>query len=145
MSNGVKIILIVVGILGFLAIACVGGFTYISYKFIDHEGITRNMDEGEVFGKTTDNLGCQTKVLEMIKPLKGTEINELMKAEYFFKGCLNTSRPTTNFCDGLPTAYADIMNQHKGKDAECARLGLAGSSTCRQMIDEKLDFCDKKR
>ena len=103
------------------------------------------MDEGETYGKTTDNTGCQTKVLEMIKPLDGTEINELVKAEYFFKGCLEKSRPTANFCDGLPNAYADIMNQHRGKDAECARLGMTGSNACRQVIDEKLDFCDKKR
>ena len=145
MSNGVKILLIIVGILGFLMIACVGGFALFGYYYVDHEGITRNLAEGETYGKTTDNLGCQTKILEMIKPLKATEINELVKAEYFFKGCLGTSRPTANFCDNLPNAFADIMNEHKGKDAECARLGQAGSIVCRQVIDEKLDFCDKKR
>jgi hypothetical protein len=145
MSNGVKIILIIVGILGFLAIACVGGFTIFAYYFVDHEGITRNMDEGEAFGKTTDYVGCQTKVLEMIKPLKGSEANELVKAEYFFKGCLGTSRPTMNFCDGVPNAYADILNEHKGKDAECKKLGMEGSIACRLVIDEKLDFCDQKR
>jgi hypothetical protein len=145
MSKGVKIILIIVGILAFLSIACVGGFTIFAYYFVDHEGITRNMDEGEAYGKTTDYEGCQTKTLEMIKPLKGTEINELVKAEYFFKGCLETSRPTANFCDSLPNAFSDIMDQHRGKDAECARLGMAGSITCRQVIDEKLDFCDRRR
>ena len=145
MSNGVKIVLIIVGILGFLVIACVGGFAFLGYYYVDHEGITKKMDEGEAFGRTTDYAGCQTKVLEMIKPLNGTEINEIVKSKYFFKGCLGTSRPTANFCDGLPSAYADIMNQHKGKEAECAKLGLTGSNACRQVIDEKLDFCDKKR
>src|SRR5688500_18719936 len=105
MSNGVKIILIIVGILGFLVVVCVGGFAFLGYYYVDNEGIARNLAEGETYGRTTDNVGCQTKILEMIKPLKATEFNELVKAEYFFKGCLETSRPTANFCDGLPNAF----------------------------------------
>jgi hypothetical protein len=145
MSQPVKIILIVVGILAFIGIVCVGGLSLVGYFFVDHEGVTKSSNEGTEFGKTTDNAGCQTRVVEMIKPLRDTDINGGLAVSYFFSSCLTASRPTPKFCDGVPNAYADILNEHKGKDAECAKLGLQGSIQCRQIIDEKLDFCDAKR
>ena len=145
MSKSVKIILIVVGILAFLGAACVGGLAFLGYYFVDHEGVIKSTKEGEEFGKTTDNLGCQTKVLSIIKPLREIDLNGILKAEYFFEGCLETSRPTPNFCDGLPSDYVDILKDDKEKDAECAKLGFRDSNACRQVMKKKLDFCDKKR
>jgi hypothetical protein len=145
MSTSVKIILIVVGILAFLAIACVGGFALFGYFFVDHEGIIKSSDEGTEFGKTTDNVGCQAKVVPMIKALRETDINESVKVQYFFDSCLEASRPTPNFCDGVANPFTDIFNDDKAKDAECTKLGLQGSIPCRQVIDKKLDFCMKKR
>jgi hypothetical protein len=145
MSKGVKIVLIVGGILAFLSIACVGGFAFLGYYFVDHEGVIKSDKEGTEFGKTTDNSGCQTKVLSMIKTVRDTELNEILKAEYFFDSCLQTSRPTPNFCDGLPSDWTDIMNDDKAKEAECAKLGFRNSNACRQVMKKKLDFCDKKR
>jgi hypothetical protein len=88
MSKGVKIVLIVAGILAFLSIACIGGFAFLGYYFVDHEGVEKSDKEGAEFGKTTDNSGCQTKVLSMIKTVRDTDINEILKAEYFFDSCL---------------------------------------------------------
>jgi len=143
MSQGVKIILIVVEILGAVGLACVGVFASFGYFFVDHEGIVKSGDEGQEFGKTTDNLGCQTRALELAKPLRDTEITGVVKIQYFFSGCLETSRRTPAFCDGLPSDYADIINDDKTKDAECARLGFRESSRCRTLMKEKLDFCHK--
>ena len=145
MSKSVKIILIIVGILTFLIVACIGGFAFLGYYFVDHEGVIKSTKEGEEFGKTTDNPGCQTKVLSIIKPLRDTDINEILKAEYFFDSCLETSRPTPNFCDGLPSDWKDIMNDDKAKEAECAKLGFKNSNACRQVMKKKLDFCETRR
>lgn len=145
MSQSVKVILIVVGILAFLALGCIGVFSLVGYFFVDHEGAVKSSNEGTEFGKTTDNSGCQTKTLEMVRPLGDTDINGVLRVSSFFDSCLAASRPTPKFCDGLPNAYADIFNDHKGKDAECAKLGLKGSVPCRQVIEEKLDYCDAKR
>ena len=128
MPKGVKIFLIIVGILAFLGAACVGGLAFLGYYFVDHEGVIKSTKEGEEFGKTTDNLGCQTKVLSFIKPLRDTDINEILKAEYFFDSCLEKSRPTPNFCDGLPSDWTDILNDDKAKDAECAKSGFRNSN-----------------
>ncbi len=101
MSKNVKIILIVVGILAFFSVACVGGLAIFGYYFVDNEGVDKSTKEGKEFGRTTDNLGCQTKVVPIIKSLDEKNYNEMLKLEYFFESCLETSRPTPNFCDVL--------------------------------------------
>ncbi len=145
MSKNVKIVLIVVGILAFISIVCVGGIFLTDYFFIDKEGVKKNSKEGAEFGRTTDNLGCQTKIVPMIKSTPVTDLNGVLRVQYFFSSCLEASRPSPGFCDGVADPYKDIFNDDKGKDAECEKLGLDGSVTCRQVIDEKLDFCAKKR
>ena len=139
-----KIVLIVAGILAVISIACVGGVFLIGYFFVDNEGVTKSSNEGREFGKTTDNFGCQTKIVPMIKSTPVTDLNGVLRVQYFFDSCLEASRPAPNFCDGMANPYKDIFNDDKGKDAECTKLGLDGSITCRQVIEEKLDFCVEK-
>lgn len=145
MSKNMKTVLIIAGILAFISVACVGGIFLVDHFFVDKEGVKENSKEGTKFGKTTDNLGCQTKIVPMIKSTPVTDLNGVLRIQYFFSSCLKASKPTPNFCDGVANAYSDIFNDDKGKDAECAKLGLEGSITCRQVIDEKLDFCDSKK
>ena len=145
MSKNTKTVLIVAGILAFVSIACVGGIFLVDHFFVDKEGVTKNSKEGTEFGKTTDNLGCQTKIVPMIKSTPVTDLNGVLRIQYFFSSCLQASRPTPNFCDGAANPYSDIFNDDKAKDAECEKLGLKGSITCRQVIDEKLDFCFSKK
>lgn len=145
MSKNAKIVLIIAGILAVISILCVGGVFFIGYFVVDNKGVEKSMNDGTEFGKTTDNLGCQTKVVSMIRSLDGININETLKMQYYFTACLEASRPTPNFCDGVANPFADIFNDDKSKDAECTKLGLEGSITCRQVIEEKLDFCMNKK
>lgn len=145
MSKNVKIILIVVGIFVFLAAACVGGVGLTSYFFVDRAGIEQSRNEGAEFGKTTDNLGCQTKALSMAEKIRLVDMNEILKTQFFFDGCLKASRPTPNFCDGVPSDSVDIFNDDKGKEAECRKLGVKDSAVCRQVMKEKLVFCEQKQ
>lgn len=145
MSKNAKIVLIVAGILTFISLVCVGGVFITGYFFVDNEGVDRAVKEGAEFGKTTDNAGCQAKIVPMIKSTPVTDLNGVLKVQYYFNACLEASRPTPNFCDGVADPYKDIFNDDKGKDAECEKLGMKDSLTCRQVIDEKLDFCAKKR
>ena len=145
MSKNMKTVLIIAGILTFISAVCVGGAFFIGYFLLDNKGIDESIKDGTEFGKTTDNPGCQTKIVLMIKSLKNTDINEILKVQNFFDSCLETSRPTADFCDGVANPYGDIFNDDKGKDAECTKIGLKGSIPCRQIIDKKLDFCMNKK
>lgn len=100
MSKGIKTILIIVGILASLAIVCVGGFAFFAYFFVDKEGMENARKDGAEFGKTTDNIGCQAKALELAKTIAFTDINGMVKVQYFNEGCLLASRPTEAFATG---------------------------------------------
>ena len=117
----------------------------MGYYFVDYEGISRKLDEGREFGRTTDSFGCQTKIISMVRTIRPMEVTETSKTSYFFDGCLETSRYNPEFCKGVGSDWTDIFNDHKEKDAICERLGLGGSIPCRQVMVEKLDFCDTKR
>ena len=144
MSKNVKILLIIAAGLAFLAAVCVGGVFYLG-SLVPDNGEIDGLYEGREFGKTTDNAGCQTKMIELTKPLKSTDMSGILKTQYFFDGCLETSRPTPGFCDGAVNPYSDIFNEHKGKDAACEKLGMKGSIPCRLIIDKKMDFCMGKK
>lgn len=145
MSKNVKTILIVVGILVAIPVVCFAGFLIIGKSLGTSEFAAKHLEAGREFGRTNDNAGCQTKMVEMLKPVKDTDINELMKVQYHFDGCLETSRATPDFCAGAVNPYGDIFNDDKGKDAECERIGMKGSIPCRLVIDKKLDFCMSKK
>lgn len=141
MSKSVKILLIVFGILALLAIGCVGALYLVGTYAIDDTAIKRAREEGLEFGRTTDNAGCDAKLVPMLKDVKLTDLTRSMQAQYFFDGCLETSRKTPGYCDGVANSFADIFNDDKGKEAECRKLGFTDSPNCRIVIDEKLDFC----
>ena len=145
MSKNVKTILIIVGILAALALVCVGGFGIFAYFFVDKEGFENARKDGAEFGKTTDNIGCQTKALEMTKQITEWDITGSVKAQWFNEGCLLASRPTPGFCDGLPSEQSDILSGEKAKDALCEKSGMKDSLSCRAVMRARLEFCQKKR
>jgi hypothetical protein len=68
-----------------------------------------------------------------------------MRLQYFNEGCLPASRPSPNFCDGLPSELSDVWNGEKAKDAECEKFGLKDSIPCRSVMKARFEFCEKKR
>ena len=48
----------------------------------------------------------------------------MLKIQYFFDNCLETSQPTPNFCDGMANPFSDILNDDKAKDEKCTKIGL---------------------
>ena len=145
MSKGVKTILIIVGIFAALAIVCGGGFAIFAYFFVDKEGMDNAEKAGAEYGKTTDNIGCETKAVELARPVAFSDIQGLVQIQYFNKGCLPASRPTPNFCDGLPTERVDMWKKDRAKDAECEKYGMRESLSCRAVMRARLEYCEQKR
>ena len=145
MSKSAKTILIIVGILATLAIICVGGFGVFAYFFVDKEGFENARKDGTEFGKTTDNIGCQAKSLEMAKMIAMSDITGQVKVQWFNEGCLFASRPTEGFCDGMPSEQKDIWNNDRAKDAECEKFDMKDSLPCRSVMKARLEYCQKRR
>lgn len=141
MSKNVKILLVIFGILAVLAAFCVGGLYILGTYAVDNVAIDNARNEGLEFGRTTDNTGCDKMVGTKLKDVKLLDLSKSLAVQYFFDGCLETSKKTPGYCDGVANSFADIFNDDKGKEAECRKIGYVDSPVCRNVIDEKLDFC----
>ncbi len=144
MKTATKIILgsvIAVFLLGCLAVAgVVGGISYLVKEVMSPERIEkRNKAKaaGFEFGKNTDQNGCMEKGFSLESPSDTFDTSN----QSFIESCLNSSRPTANFCEGVP-----FMFNRDWVDAECKKVGH-DTSPCYAAFSQKLDFCrtpDKK-
>lgn len=84
-----------------------------------------NLD-GREFGKTTDQNGCVEKGL--------TLPNDFVNKLSFTSGCLRTSRPAPDFCEGVPYYDPDWA------DEQCKKIG-DNKDACKQAFQSKQSFC----
>jgi hypothetical protein len=82
--------------------------------------------DGREFGKTTDQNGCIEKGF--------TLPNDFSNKMSFTSGCLRTSRPTTDFCKGVPYRDSDW------NDEQCKKAG-DNKDSCIQSFNAKQSFC----
>ena len=82
--------------------------------------------DGREFGKTTDQNGCMEKGINLP--------NDFSSKWSFTSGCLRTSRPTPDFCKGVP-GYDD-----KWADEQCKKVG-DNKDSCIQAFNTKRSFC----
>jgi hypothetical protein len=55
--------------------------------------------------------------------------------EAFDESCLNASRPTPNFCEGVPRMF-----NREWVHEQCEKVGH-DTTSCYQAFAEKIDFC----
>ena len=88
-----------------------------------------NLD-GREFGKTTDHNGCMEKGF--------TLTNDIIRKWTFTEGCLRTSRPTPDFCQGVP------YHTPEWADEQCKNVG-DNKVSCGQAFYGKQIFCRSER
>ena len=141
MSKAGKIIFIIGGAAVFLVVG-LAALVFIASFFFDDEGLEQSRIEGTHFGKTTDYNGCQAEGISRIRNLGLFDVNESVEAQYFVKGCLETSRPSADFCKNVPTEGRDILSGDSWKDERCSEFGWKEMSpNCRAVMRARLDFC----
>lgn len=138
MKTKTKIIvgsLLLVFLLILLAVAAlVGGFAYLYQKAGDpviKAKVDKAKADGTQFGKSTDQNGCMEKGFTLVPPTESFDVSN----EYFVKACLHASRPTANFCDGVP-----LMLDRKWFDDQCEKAGR-DNQQCTVTFLAKRDFC----
>lgn len=126
-----------------LAVLLVVGFIIVTHVPFDKD-FDRKAEEwtnkGQEFGKSTDQAGCLKEGLSRSKSASFLNIFESSNNTYFVSGCLKTSRPTPNFCDGVPS----ISNpaHFEWEKEECRKNGLDPVKTgCLLVLDEKVNIC----
>lgn len=127
--------LLAIFLLGCLVVAgVVGGFVYLFHKFDDptlKAKLNRAKADGTEFGKTTDQNGCMVKAF-MLSPAADSFD---MSNTTFVNACLHASRPTANFCDGVP-----FVLDRKWFDDQCDKVGHV-NEPCTSAFIAKRNFC----
>ena len=93
--------------------------------------------EGRAFGHSTDNQGCVDESVSRYRkdPGRFSALNH----GRFMEGCLETSRPTPQFCDDIPNG--DMMRMAAWRDAQCQRYGLANDGYCGYLFMSEVMYC----
>ena len=124
MSRNVKLILIIGGSFLLLTMIVVGvGIYLIAQKSKGWaESSMTVMRDGEEFGKQTDEQGCLSKALTRMKKTPGLTdgFKSAIDNNLFLTGCLDTSRPTPEFCAGVPPV-TEIMASVAWRAESCRK------------------------
>lgn len=132
--GAVLVIGLVVVIGGFIAMRTWGT------KFM--ESAERAGTEGREFGKTTDQQGCMKEGVNRSKNSGLIDLGAGIELAGFVGSCLDASRPTANFCDGVPTLWS--MQESEWSMAECRKAGVDPEKTaCVHVMKRKHQFCNK--
>ena len=144
MPKWLKWTLIVGGVLLVMLVALVAAGVYFVKKYgapLVEQG-KQVMEEGEAYGRRSDNEGCLLEGISRHKTADG--FTELIKANLFLRGCLEGSRPTPGFCDGVP-GRTEFIKSAQWQVDECKRHGLSTDRQCQQIFQQVQQFCESPR
>jgi hypothetical protein len=146
MATWLKVVLIVVGVIVVLVIGVVVVGVVVYYKGGGREiveGMTPSIEEGQKYGRTAENKACVNEAIVRFKR-DSTTVNGLLGSKGFLTGCLQTSRETPNFCQGVPGPF-DVSDGVRWKKDQCSDHGLGSDQNCPQLFDAVIQHCQSKR
>ena len=137
MNTSTKVVLGIAGgvvIAGLVVVVLlVGGFLYVDKTMKDaYVAQEKVRAAGTAFGKTTDQAGCIQKTIDLDDPSDAFDY-------LFISHCLEESRPTPNFCDGVPPP----LSASNWEVQECRRIGR-DTPHCHSAYTGKMFFCEKR-
>lgn len=141
MQTWVKVLLAVVGLLLVLVIAAavVGYVVVRRYGPGFVEATSRSFEEGTEYGRQTDNEGCLNEAAA--RQARVTGMMDMIRNGVFMETCLNASRPTPGFCDGVPR-QTEFMKAASWQQQQCRRFGLKPEQQCGQLFQGVQRFCE---
>ena len=144
MTKGGKIFLGVgCGLLLVGAIVVVIGIVALNYleKTLG-EGMQKHETEGREFGRTVDQEGCMTEGIRRSKAIALLDLGDSIALSTYVDACLEVSRPTAKFCDGVPSFWS--MKENDWGAALCRKAGVDPERTaCLLVTKRKHQFCSK--
>ena len=144
MTKGVKIFLgIGCGLLVIGAIVIIGGIFALNYfEKRMSESVGPAETAGREFGQKTDNEGCMAESVKRSKSIGLLDISGAIELTAFTDACLEASRKTPNFCDGVPSFWS--MQDSEWGLAQCQKAGVDPEKTgCVHVFKRKHQFCNK--
>jgi hypothetical protein len=145
MPKWAKILLIIVGVFVVLGIGVIiagvvwwnkgGGKEML-------EGAVQAVQDGQTYGRTSDNAACVNEAVVRYK--RSSDLTNIISAKSFLTGCLQTSKSTPSFCDGVPTRL-QFTESARWKQDQCRERGMESDTNCQQLFDAVQQHCEQKR
>jgi hypothetical protein len=105
------------------------------------ESAQKTYAEGRDYGGRTDNEGCLTESITRHKQSQG--FGDLIKTNVFLSSCLDTSRATPGFCEGVPKR-TEFINSAKWQVGQCSKYGLSTENQCGQLFAAVQKYCEER-
>ncbi len=142
MPGWLKVLLIAIVVIVVLVLGVIGAGVYY---------VSRNKDawiargkavasEGRDFGRSSDNQGCVDESISRYKREPG--FGSAISNSIFMQSCLDSSRPTPNFCTDVPKA-TEFMKSAQWRVDQCRKIDLSSDSYCQQLFQPVQQFCEK--
>jgi hypothetical protein len=141
MPKWLKILLIIFGCLILMVVGVIGVGVYWWNKQGSQffQGAMQSVKDGQDYGKHADNAGCVTEAIGRYK--HDTSFNGIIVSKSFLTGCLQTSRATPEFCNGVPRRLS-FTDSAKWRLEQCRAVGLGEDSNCQQIFDAVQQHCE---
>jgi len=135
-------VLLVVGVL--LVLLIVGAVVAVFFLARTYgpglvEAGKQTFTEGAEYGRRTDNEGCLNEAVARQAHADG--FTAMIKNNVFVRACLEASRPTPGFCDGVPR-QTEFMKSVGWQQQQCQRYGLSAEQQCSQLFGQVQQFCE---
>ena len=143
MPTWMKVLLIIGGLLVVLAVVVgVAGYIFVRrYGPGLLEAGKQTIADAQEYGRRTDNEGCLNEAVSRQAHAQG--FTEIVKNGIFVRACLEASRPTPGFCDGVP-GRLEFMKSARWQLDQCARYGLKQEQQCGQLFQQVQQFCEMR-
>ena len=143
MPTWMKVLLIGGGLVVVLLVAAVAAGYFVVRRY--GPGLVQagkqTMGEGAEYGRRTDNEGCLNEAVARHARVEG--FTDTVKNGMFLRACLEASRPTPGFCDGVPR-QGEFMKAIGWQAQQCQRYGLTPQQQCGQLFQQVQLYCETR-
>jgi hypothetical protein len=142
MPTWLKVLLIIGGLVVMLVIVTVVATVVVVKRYGPQfvETVKQTGNEGEEYGRRTDNEGCVNEAVARHSHAEG--FGDMLKNTIFLRTCLDASRPTPGFCDGVPR-QVEFLKGAQWQLQQCKRYGLRPEQQCTQIFQQVQQFCEQ--
>ena len=142
MPTWLKVLLIIGGLIVVLIVVTVVATVVVVKRYGPEivETVQKTGNEGEEYGRRTDNEGCVNEAVARHSHAEG--FGDMVKNTIFLRTCLDASRPTPGFCDDVPHQF-EFIKGAQWQLRQCKRYGLRPEQQCQQIFQQVQQFCEQ--
>ncbi len=129
---------LIAAVLGVLLLAGGGFFFYQYYGKDMIAAVEQSLDEGQTFGRDSDEWRCMNEALDRYRADRG--MTAVIKTRIFLQGCLDASGGAAGFCDGVP-GIMEFSRTISWREEKCEQANLVGDQGCQQLFEEMQKYC----